>query len=269
MGSKRAIEEATGHAAVAEFAANAAEIERAAKYGTEASDLQVALHEVIGHGSGRLTDRVSGGAQPFLKEYFSTLEEGRADLMALWNVWDPKLKELGVSNQEEVAEAMYDTAALVALQQLRRVPHGDTIEEDHERDRQLIAHYIADKVPGSIEQFNRDGKTYVRVADYQKMRQGVGMLLAELMRIKAEGDYNAIKALVDQYGVHFDTGLRDQVLARYQKLNLPTYFAGVNAHLVPSFGKNGEVEKVDIKYLQDPVRQYLDYGAMYDKGLAP
>jgi dipeptidyl-peptidase-3 len=107
------------------------------------------------------------------------------------------------------------------------------------------------------------------VADYQKMRQGVGMLLAELMRIKAEGDYNAIKALVDQYGVHFDTGLRDQVLARYQKLNLPTYFAGVNAHLVPSFGKNGEVEKVDIKYLQDPVRQYLDYGAMYDKGLAP
>jgi dipeptidyl-peptidase-3 len=270
MGSKRAIEEATGHAAVAEFAANAAEIERAAKYGTEASDLQVALHEVIGHGSGRLTDRVSGGAQPFLKEYFSTLEEGRADLMALWNVWDPKLKELGlVSNQEEVAEAMYDTAALVALQQLRRVPHGDTIEEDHERDRQLIAHYIADKVPGSIEQFNRDGKTYVRVADYQKMRQGVGMLLAELMRIKAEGDYNAIKALVDQYGVHFDTGLRDQVLARYQKLNLPTYFAGVNAHLVPSFGKDGEVEKVDIHYLQDPVRQYLDYGAMYDKGLVP
>jgi dipeptidyl-peptidase-3 len=270
MGSKRAIEEATGHAAVAEFAANPAEIDRATKYGTEASDLQVAMHEVIGHGSGKLTDRVSGGAQPFLKEYFSTLEEARADLMALWNVWDPKLKELGlISNQEEVAKAVYDTAALVALRQLGRIPHGDTIEEDHERNRQLIAHYIADKVPGSIEQFNRDGKTYVRVADYQKMRQGVGMLLAELMRIKAEGDYNAIKALVDQYGVHFDTGLRDQVLARYQKLNLPTYFAGVNAHLVPSFGKNGEVEKVDIKYLQDPVRQYLDYGAMYDKGLAP
>ena len=148
----------------------------------------VAMHEVIGHGSGKLSERVSGGAQTFLKEYFSTLEEGRADLMALWNVWDPKLKELGlISNQEEVAKAMYDSAALVALNQLRRIPHGDTIEEDHERDRQLIAHYIADKVPGSIEQFTRDGKTYVRVADYQKMRQGVGMLLAELMRIKAEG----------------------------------------------------------------------------------
>jgi dipeptidyl-peptidase III len=269
MGSKRALEEATGKAATTEFAAGPAEIERAEKYGTEASDLLVAMHEVIGHGSGKLSDRVSGGAQPFLKEYFSTLEEGRADLMALWNVWDPKLKELGlISNQEEVAKAMYDGAALVALNQLRRIPHGDTIEEDHERDRQLIAHYIADKVPGSIEQFTRDGKTYVHVTDYQKMRQGVGMLLAELMRIKAEGDYAAIKALVDQYGVHFDPALRDQILARYQKLDLPTYFAGMNARLTASFGKNGEVDKVDIDYLQDPTRQYLDYGALYDKGLA-
>ncbi|MGA7448780.1 MAG: hypothetical protein WBQ43_13130 [Terriglobales bacterium] len=268
MGSKRALEEASGEAAEAEFASNGAEIERAKKYGTEASDLLVALHEVIGHGSGKLSDRVSGGAQPFLKEYFSTLEEGRADLMALWNVWDPKLKELGlISNQDEVAKAMYDNAALVALSQLRRIPHGDTIEEDHERDRQLIAHYIADRVPGSIEQFTRDGKTYVRVVDYQKMRQGVGMLLAELMRIKAEGDYEAIKALVDKYAVHFDPALRDQVLERYKKLNLPPYFAGINAHLTASFAKKGEVKKVEIHYWDDPVAQYLDYGAMYDEGL--
>jgi len=268
-GSSRALDEATGKAAMAEFAAGLAEVERNAKYGTEASSLMTALHEVIGHGSGKLSERVSGGAQPFLKEYFSTLEEGRADLMALWNVWDPKLKELGlISNQDEVAKAMYDNAAAVALTQLRRIPRGDTIEEDHERDRQLIAHYIADKVPGSIEQFTRDGKTYVHVADYQKMRQGAGMLLAELMRIKAEGDYEAIKALVDKYGVHFDPALRDQVLARYRKLNLPTYFAGVNAHLTASLGKNGEVEKVEIRYLDDPVAQYLAYGAMYDKNLA-
>jgi dipeptidyl-peptidase-3 len=270
-GSSRALDEATGKMAIAEFAAGPAEVERNAKYGTEASSLMVAMHEVIGHGSGKLSDRVSGGAQPFLKEYFSTLEEGRADLMALWNVWDPKLKELGlISNQEEVAKTMYDNAAAVALTQLRRTPQGDTIEEDHERDRQLIAHYIADKVPGSIEQFTRNdnAKTYVRVVDYQKMRQGVGMLLAELMRIKAEGDYEAIKALVDKYGVHFDPALRDQVLARYRKLNLPTYFAGVNAHLTARFGKNGEIEKVEIDYLQDPVLQYLDYGAMYDKNLA-
>jgi dipeptidyl-peptidase-3 len=267
-GSKRALDEATGKTAVAEFASDPAEVERDAKYGTEAGDLMTALHEVIGHGSGKLSERVKGGAQPFLKEYFSTLEEGRADLMALWNVWDPKLKELGlISNQEEVAKAMYDTAAEVALTQLRRIPHGDTVEEDHQRDRQLIAHYIADKVPGSIEQFTREGKTYVRVADYQKMRQGVGMLLAELMRIKAEGDYDAIKALVDKYGVHFDPALRDQILARYKNLNLPTYFAGVNAHLTASLVKNGEVEKVEIHYWDNPVAQYLDYGAMYDKGL--
>jgi dipeptidyl-peptidase III len=267
-GSDRALDQATGKTAIAEFAAGPAEIERNAKYGTEAGSLMTALHEVIGHGSGKLSERVSGGAQPFLKEYFSTLEEGRADLMALWNVWDPKLKELGlISNQEEVAKAMYDTAALVALTQLRRIQHGDTIEEDHERDRQLIAHYIADKVPGSIEQFTRDGKTYVRVADYQKMRQGVGMLLAELMRIKAEGDYDAIKALVDKYGVHFDPSLRDQVLARYKTLDLPTYFAGMNAQLTAGFSKTGEVEKVEIQYLDDPVAQYLDYGAMYDQGL--
>src|SRR5208337_2101611 len=267
-GSSRALDEATGKTAIAEFAAGPAEIERNAKYGKEAKDLMTALHEVIGHGSGKLSDRVSGGAQPFLKEYFSTLEEARADLMALWNVWDPKLKELGlISNQEEVAKAMYDSAALLALNQLRRIPSGDTIEEDHERDRQLIAHYIADKVPGSIEQFTRNGKTYVRVIDYQKMRQGVGMLLAEVMRIKAEGDYDAIKALVDKYGVHFDPALRDQILARYRELNLPTYFAGVNAHLIPSVGKNGEVEKVEIHYWDDPVAQYLSYGAMYDEGI--
>ncbi len=270
MGSKRALEETIGRTAVAEFAAGPAEIERSAKYGTEASDLLVAMHEVIGHGSGRLSDRVSSGAQNFLKEYFSTLEEGRADLMALWNVWDPKLKELGlITNQEEVAKAMYDNAATAALYQLRAILKGDTIEEDHERDRQLIAHYIADKVPGSIEQFTRDGKTYARVADYQKMRKGVGMLLAELMRIKAEGDYDAIKALVDKYGVHFEPALRDQIVERYQKLNLPTYFAGMNAHLTATFDKNGEVEKVEIDYLQDPVKQYVGYGAMYDPGLRP
>ena len=269
MGSKRALEEASGKAAIAEFASDPAEVERASKYGTEASDILVAMHEVIGHGSGKLSDRVSAGAQPYLKEYFSTLEEGRADLMALWNVWDPKLKELGlISNQEEVAKAMYDSTALVALRQLQRIPHGNTIEEDHERDRQLIAHYIADKVPGSIEQFKRDGKTYVRVVDYQKMRQGVGMLLAELMRIKAEGDYDAIKSLVDQYGVHFDPALRDEVVARYQKLNLPSYFGGMNAHLTATFAKDGKIEKVEIHYLQDPVEQYVGYGAMYDAGLA-
>jgi len=182
--------------------------------------------------------------------------------MALWNAWDPKLKELGlVSDQDEVAKAMYDRQTLVALTQLRKIPKGDTIEEDHARDRQLIARYIQDKVPGSIEQFDRDGKTYIRVKDYHKMHEGVGMLLAELMRIKAEGDYDAIKALTDRYGVHFDPALRDQVVARYKQLNIPTYWAGINAKLVPSFDDKGNVRSVKIEYPGDVVEQYMSYGA--------
>ncbi len=106
----------------------------------------------------------------------------------------------------------------------------------------------------------------MRVADYEKMRKGVGMLLAELMRIKAEGDYDAIKALVEKYGVHFDPALRDEVMARYKKLNLPTYFAGVNARLTARIGKDGSVEKVEIGEA-DVVGQYLEYGAMFDEGL--
>jgi dipeptidyl-peptidase III len=267
LSSSRALNEATGTAALEEFAASPEEVARGSKYGDEAEDLMTALHEVIGHGSGKLSERLTRGAEPSLKEYYSTLEEARADLMALWNAWDPKLKELNlVTDQETVAEVMYDRAARAALVQLRSIPKGDTIEEDHQRNRQLIAFYVMDKT-GAIEKFDRDGKTYIRVKDYQKMREGVGMLLAELMRIKAEGDYAAIKALIDKYGVHFDPALRDQVIARYKKLNLPTYWAGLNAELTATFSKSNQLEKVGISYPRDPVRQYLKYGAMYDQGL--
>src|SRR5207302_1436076 len=209
------------------FAASPEQIARNKKYGREAEELMTALHEVIGHGSGKLSEKLSGGAEPSLKEYFSALEEARADLMALWNVWDPKLKELGlVSDQESVAKTMYDAAARAPLTQLRRIPRGTTIEEDHLRDRALIANYVADTT-GAIEQVQRNGKTYVRVVDYQKMREGAGMLLAELMRIKAEGDYGAIKALVNRY-VRFDPNVRDEVVRRFKALNVPAYWAGVN-----------------------------------------
>jgi dipeptidyl-peptidase-3 len=221
------------------------------------------MHEVIGHGSGKLSEQVKGGAEPYLKEYFSTLEEARADLMALWNVWDPKLKELGlVKDQDRVAEAMYDSAARAPLMQLRRILRGDTIEEDHARDRALIANYIKDRT-GTIEQVRRDGKTYVHIKDYQRMREGVGMLLAELMRIKAEGDYNAIKTLVDKYGVRFDPALRDEVVARYKQLDLPTYSAGINPVLTPQLDAAGDVISVHIETSRDAVRQYLAYGSMY------
>jgi len=268
LGSSHALGAAGSKKTLDEFAFSPEEAARDEKYGEQAEDLLTAMHEVIGHGSGKLGERVKGGAEPYLKEYYSTLEEARADLMGLWNVWDPKLKELGlVADQEDVAKAMYDSAARVALTQLRRIPKGTTIEEDHQRDRQMIANYIMEKT-GSIEQVVRGGKTYVHVTDYQKMRQGVGMLLAELMRIKGEGDYAAIKALVDRYGVHFDPGLRDQVVARYKRLDLPVYWAGVNPRVDARLDASGHPADVRISYPRDAVRQYLDYGRMYDPGLS-
>jgi len=267
--STRALNNAYGHTAFDEFAATPEIAARDRQYGDEAKDLMTALHEVIGHGSGKLSERVKGGAEPYLKEYFSTLEEARADLMALWNAWDPKLKELGlVSNQDEVAKAMYDSAAMVALIQLRRIPHGDTIEEDHQRGRQLIVNFIRDRAPGAIEQFDRDGKTYFQAQDYHKMHQGVGILLAELMRIKAEGDYAAIKTLVNKFAVHFDPPLRDQVVARYQKLGLPTYWAGINSMLSAQFGPDGKIQAVHLSYPRSVEQQYLAYASMYDRFLS-
>jgi dipeptidyl-peptidase-3 len=148
----------------------------------------------------------------------------------------------------------------------RRIPSGDTIEEDHQRGRQLIAHYISDKT-GAIHYFEKGGKTYIQVRSYPDMRDGVGMLLTELMRIKAEGDYAAIKTIVDLYGVHFDPKVRDQVVARYKTLKLPTYWAGVNAKLTATLDGAGRATAVKIAYPRDAVRQYLEYGAMYQQGL--
>jgi dipeptidyl-peptidase-3 len=262
-GSTRALDKASGYSALEEFGASQAEISTVKKYGEEAEGLMTALHEIIGHGSGKVNPKLTHDPAYYLKEYYSTLEEGRADLMALWNVWDPKLKELGlISDQDGVAKAMYYNAARVALTQLRRIPRGNTIEEDHERDRQMIVNYIADKT-GAIAYENRNGKTYVVIRDFARMKQGVGMLLAELMRIKAEGDYAAIKALIDKYGVHFDPALRDQVVERYKRLDLPTYWAGINPLLTASFGTQGAVTNVAISYPRDYAKQQLGYSAMY------
>lgn len=261
-GSSRALNRAGGTQTLDEFGASPEEIAICRKYGDEAEDLLTAMHEIIGHGSGRLNPKLTNDPAFYLKQYSSTLEEARADLMALWNVWDPKLKELGLISSPDVAKAMYYASARVALTQLRRIPKGDSIEEDHERGRQLVVNYITDKT-GGIEKVNHGGKTYIGVRDFEKMRKGVGMLLAELMRIKAEGDYEAIKQLIDQYGVHFDTALRDQVIARYKALDIPTYWSGINPDLIASFGPKGEITRVEISYPRDFVKQQLAYSEMY------
>ena len=265
ISSQRVLNEATGDGVNAEFSATPEIAARAKKYGDEVSNLTVALHEVIGHGSGTLSPKLTHDPGFYLKEYFSTLEEARADLMAYWNIVDPKMKELGlVSNQDEVMKAMYERAASNLTVQLRRIPRGTTIEEDHQRGRQLIAKYIMDKT-GSVAMEKRNGKTYVWVKDYQGFHKGVGMLLAELMRIKAEGDYAAIKKLIDEYGTHFDPALRDEMVARYKKLNLPTYFAGINVDLKADFDDKGKVRSVNIAFPRDFVKQQLAYSAMYEK----
>jgi len=265
-GSTRAFARATGSTSLEEFASSPEEVRIVKKYGEEAENLMTALHEVIGHGSGKLSPKLTREPGYYLKEYASTLEEARADLMALWNINDPKLRELGLVSHPDVTKAMYYSAARVMLTQLRSIPEGDQIEEDHQRDRQLIANYIMDKT-GAIRVVERGGKHYVEVTDFDKMHEGVGMLLAELMRIKAEGDYDAIKALIDRYGVRFDPKLRDEVVARYKRLDLPTYWAGINPELVPTFGAGGEVTNVTINYPRDYARQRLSYGAMYNPAL--
>jgi dipeptidyl-peptidase-3 len=258
-GSSRALYKAGGFSVLEEFAASPEEIELGKKYGEEAATLVTALHEVIGHGSGKVNPKLTREPAYYLKEYYSTLEEGRADLMALWNAFDPKMQEMGLMSSPEVAKAMYYQAVRGVLAQLRSIPKGDTIEEDHQRDRQLIVNYIMDKT-GAIERIERNGKYYLTIKDFDKMHEGVGMLLKEIMRIKGEGDYDAIKALVDKYGTHFDTAVRDQVVARYKALNLPTYWAGLNPEL------NQKGGDVTISYPRDPVRQYLRYGAMFSAG---
>ncbi len=261
-GSSHALDQAQGGSTIGEFGASPEEIARNKKYGITASDLVTSMHEVIGHGSGKLSPKLTQSPQSYLKEYFSALEEARADLMAYWNVFDPKLKQLGLVESDEVGKAMYDTVARTLVMQLRRIPKGDTIEEDHQRGRQLTARYIMD-TSGAIAIEKHGNKTFAVVKDYDKMHTAIGKLLAELMRIKAEGDYAAIKALMDKYGVHFDPAMRDEVVARYKALNIPTYWAGINADLTAQLDAKGGVTKVSISYPRDYVKQQLGYSAMY------
>ncbi len=257
-GSIRALNSATGTKVAEEFANSQAEIDRAKKYGDLAENLFTAMHEVIGHGSGKMNPKLTAEPASYLKEYYSTLEETRADLMALWNFFDPKLVDMGVMPTYDVAKTAYDSEARAALVQLREVPTGDTIEEDHRRGTQLIVNYIRDKT-GAIQPVTRDGKVYMIVTNYSKMREGVGMLLSELMRIKAEGDYDAAKALITQYGIHFNTAWRDQVVARYKALDLPTHWVGINPELELHQGSGGQPDTVTISYPRDFAQQQLLY----------
>jgi dipeptidyl-peptidase-3 len=250
--------EATGQKSLREFSSTEAEIDRGVKFGTEARKLLIAMHEVLGHGSGKVNDRLAADPRVYLKEYYSTLEEARADLVALWDFADPKLTELGVANQEELMRAAYDAEARAGLTLLYRYPHGDQIEEDHDRGTQMIVQYLMEKF-GCIEPVTRDGRIYLRVADYAKMRTGVGHLLAELMRIKAEGDYEAIRNLVGTYGVKLNSEWRDQVQQRGARIGLPTRGAFVSPLIEPVRDAGGKIVDAKPRYTLDLAEVMLEY----------
>ncbi len=244
-----------------EFAWSAEEAERAEKWSSFASELTTNMHEVIGHGSGRIADHLKGNPQGVLKEQYSALEESRADLVALYFVPDHKLVELGLvdaADHADVVRAEYEGYARNALVQLRRVREGSQIEEDHMRNRQMIVGWLLAN-SRAIEIRRRDGKTYYAVVDAPAFREGAGRLLADVQRIKAEGDYEAAKALFETYGVHFDPALRDEIVERVDRLQMPSYTGFVQPRLEDVRDGQGAIVDVRISYPLDLTAQMLEY----------
>lgn len=244
-----------------EFAWTDEEAERAEKWSSLASELTTNMHEVIGHGSGRVSDALQGSPQTALKEQYSALEESRADLVALYFLPDPKLVELGLvdaADHAEIVRAEYEAYARNALVQLRRVREGTQIEEDHMRNRQMIVGWLM-RNSSAIEVRRRDGKTYYVLTDVRVFRAGVAHLLSEVQRIKAEGDYAGAKALFDVYGVHFDPALRDEIVERVDRLQMPSYTGFVQPRLEAVRDEDGTITDVLISYPQDLTQQMLEY----------
>ena len=247
-----------------EFAWDAEDAERGARYAALASELNTDMHEVIGHASGQIDPGVAPIAET-LKNYSSTLEEARADLVALYYAIDPKLVELGLMPSVEVGQVQYERYIRNGLQlQLYRVPPGGDIEQDHMRNRQLIAAwcYEQGKPDDVIERRERDGKTYFVVNDFVRLRELFGELLRELQRIKSEGDYAAGRDLVERYAVKVDRKLHAEVLERYAKLDIPPFSGFMGPRLVPV--REGErIVDVKLEYPEDFGAQMLEYAERY------
>ena len=246
-----------------EFAWAAEEAERARQWNAFASELTTNMHEVIGHGSGKVDERLNGNPQAALKEQFSAIEESRADLVALYFLADPALVAFGLMPEEhhrDIILTEYESYTRNALMQLRRVREGTQIEEDHMRNRQMIVHWLLANT-AAIDVRRRDGKTYYVMTDPKAFRAGVGRLLAEVQRIKGEGDYDAARALFETYGVHFDPTLRDEVVARVDRLQLPSYTGFVMPRIEAIRGDSGEITDVEIAYPLDLSAQMLEYSA--------
>ena len=247
-----------------EFAWSQEEAERTGTFGTFSGELTTDMHEVIGHASGR---QAEGKANPqaLIKEHFSALEEARADLVGLYFIADPKMVELNIisaADHDNMVRAEYEAYTRNAIVQLRRMREGTQIEDDHMRNRQMIVHWLMANTK-AIERRTRAGKTYLVMVDPKAFREGVGRLLAEVQRIKSEGDYAAARKLFDTHGIHFDPKLRDEVVGRVDKLNLPSYTGFVMPKLTPVTDANGAITDVTISYPQDLTGQMLEYSRLY------
>jgi dipeptidyl-peptidase-3 len=264
---KDAADNSTPESMRSEFAWSPEEAARAAKFSPLANQLHVDMHEVIGHASGRQADGFKGTPQAAIKEHFSALEEARADLVALYFIADPKLVELGIlpaADHEAIVLAQYESYTRNGLLLLRRLREHTQIEEDHDRNRQMIIRWLMANTK-AIEERKRDNKTYLVVVDPKAFREGIGQLLKDVQRIKSEGDYAAARMLMETYGIHFDPRLRDEVVARVDALNLPSYNGFVMPKLTPVTDADGKITDVTVSYPMDLTKQMLEYSAASPK----
>ncbi len=247
-----------------EFVADPALLKRQKEYGNLADDLHTDMHECIGHASGQINPGV-GTPDKTLKSYASCLEEARADLVGLYYILDPKLVELGVMPSLEVGKAGYDDYMLNGLMtQLTRLKPGDNIEEAHMRNRALNAYWVYEKgkKDNVVEFVKKNGKTYVQVNNYEKLRVLFGELLKEIQRIKSEGDFNAGKNLVETYGVKVNPELHKEVLERYAKLNIKPYKGFIQPRLVPVMDGD-KISDVKLEYPESFYEQMMEYAKNY------
>ncbi len=244
-----------------EFVIDDSTREMISKYGDLCDDLHTDLHECLGHGSGQLLPGVSPDA---LKAYGSTIEEARADLFGLYYLADPKLVELGLVPDGEAYKSQYYHYLMNGLlTQLVRIKPGDQIEEAHMRNRAIIARWCLEHAEGSAELVVVDGKTYVRVNDYARLRHVFGSLLAEIQRIKSEGDYDAARAMVENYGVKIDVALHKEILARYEKLHIAPYKGFVNPKMDAVVDADGNIIDVKLDYTEGYSQQMMRYSEEY------
>ena len=243
-----------------EFVIDAETLQMIEKYGDICDDLHTDLHECLGHGSGQLLPGVDPDA---LKAYGNTIEEARADLFGLYYIADKKLVELGLTPDEEAYKSQYYTYMMNGLMtQLIRITPGRQIEEAHMRNRALIAHWCYEQ-GDVIRLVKREGKTFVEITDYQQLRQLIARLLAEIQRIKSEGDFEAARQLVEQYAVKVDPTLHQEVLERYRQLNLAPYKGFINPQMLPVYDENGDICDIQLNYGESYAHQMLRYSSEY------